>query len=54
VPADLPTPEQALADSLKAEPAPEAAPKKGPVRIRKAGADAAAPATPPKAEDAPF
>jgi myo-inositol-1(or 4)-monophosphatase len=58
VPSDLPTPEQALADSLKAQPAAaaEAAPKKGPVRIRKAG-DAAAPAAPatePPAEDAPF
>ncbi|WP_028997566.1 inositol monophosphatase family protein [Azohydromonas australica] len=49
-----PTPEQALADSLKAEPAAEPAPKKGPVRIRKGGdAAPAAPATPP-AEDAPF
>ncbi len=56
IPGDLPTPEQALADSLKAQPAAaaEPAPKKGPVRIRKGGAAApAAPATPP-AEDAPF
>ncbi|NML14662.1 inositol monophosphatase family protein [Azohydromonas caseinilytica] len=64
-PADLPTPEQALADSLKAEPAAaaEPTPKKGPVRIRKGDASApaaptaaaapAAPATPP-GEDAPF
>jgi myo-inositol-1(or 4)-monophosphatase len=64
VPSDLPTPEQALADSLKAQPAAaEPAPKKGPVRIRKgeaaapstgAAAAPAAPATPPPAEDAPF
>ncbi len=56
VPGELPTPEQALADSLKAQPAAaaEPAPKKGPVRIRKSGdAAPAAPATPP-AEDAPF
>jgi myo-inositol-1(or 4)-monophosphatase len=56
VPGDLPTPEQALADSLKAQPAAaaEPAPKKGPVRIRKG--DAAAPIAPaaPPAEDAPF
>ncbi|WP_298233681.1 inositol monophosphatase family protein [uncultured Azohydromonas sp.] len=56
IPGDLPTPEQALADSLKAQPAAaaEPAPKKGPVRIRKG--DAAAPAAPttPPAEDAPF
>ncbi|WP_157264466.1 inositol monophosphatase family protein [Azohydromonas aeria] len=61
------TPEAALADSLKAQPAAEAPKeKKGPVRIRKnaAAADAPAapvaaaappaPATPPPAEDAPF
>jgi myo-inositol-1(or 4)-monophosphatase len=58
-PAGLPTPEQALADSLKVAPAPaaEPAPKKGPVRIRKADAQpdaGAAPVTPPPAEDAPF
>jgi myo-inositol-1(or 4)-monophosphatase len=59
VPGDLPTPEQALADSLKAQPAAaaEPAPKKGPMRIRKGDAAApiapAAPAAPP-AEDAPF
>ena len=55
IPGDLPTPEQALADSLKAQPAAaaEPAPKKGPVRIRKGDAAPAAPATPP-AEDAPF
>jgi myo-inositol-1(or 4)-monophosphatase len=57
IPGDLPTPEQALADSLKAQPAADAepAPKKGPVRIRKDEVAApAAPATPPPADDAPF
>ncbi|MDZ5456606.1 inositol monophosphatase family protein [Azohydromonas lata] len=55
------TPEQALADSLKAEaPAEAPAPKKGPVRIRKGEAAASSTGTDtvnqptPPAEDAPF